>query len=1213
MKKLLIYLLCLTIFLQSGVSAYAVEITETTEENQLEEEKDVEQEEDEIAEEPETDRIENETVEESEADQIEGETAEESETEQTEKTKTEEQEAESEIEEVSVEEVSGEPESEETIEDEDPQYGRENGFLDEGFVGLETFSTSEKGYTHAAKFDGYTVNDVIDVSKFQGTIDWKEVKKSGIDYAFIRVGFRGYGESGSLNVDTYYAENLSGAIKAGLKVGVYFFSQAITTEEATEEAEYVLNLIEGYDISLPVVIDFEYASAADGLTGRLYNANLSKSTATKICKKFCAVVEKNGYTAMVYANKNMLENDLNASEIAKEYGVWLANYATSVSYEGEYDIWQYTQNGTVDGISGKVDKNFWYVEPEEPEIVIDTGHNVEIDDTLVNRIYGANRYSTCLAIAEAYKQELGVDKFDNVIIATGTEFADALSGSYLSYVKKAPILITNQKYMASVKAYIKNNLNQGGTIYVLGSTVAVPNEISTGLSDYTIKRLEGPSRYETNIAILKEANVTDEDILVCTGMEYADCLAAAATKKPILLVKNTLRDAQKEYLASLSGNKFYIIGSEAAVNTSIEAEIQAYGNTERIGGRTRHETSVLIAETFFENPTSIVLAYSYNFPDGLCGGPLAMSMNAPIILAQPGRETTAKEYAETYGIHKGSVLGSSSLIDDDTVRKILGRISEIEAEAELVAHTDGEVELIYETFVNEKSSADNNYYLIQTDSYSGKMIGSPIAIVEKNIEISIRVDNLEQERLKELIMNELVLAVKTESGTYEAINEPVGIRNPEAIASNTTEIFKASSKKGLQGINHADDGREVTDARYSNTKQTLFNLDLASVVGEKAGDGYVEYTYRGNTYCFSDCSALRSSIQTLNAGYEQYLYGNSDTTKVSVSLCLLLSYNTKNSYLIDPAARTYGHSYYMLNVREEKSRETLEALFLYLGEIFGQEDCYVTNWILGNEVNSSHSWNYSGNLQFDTYIECYAKAFKMLYNGVKAEKTGNTVSISLDNGWTAVPDTYSGKKTLDAFAEKINQENSNIEWSIAYHAYSYPLTRADFWNDSQNTTDSVSTKYISMKNIHVLTDYVAELEDTYKMDSGSIRVLLTEQGYSASAGSYTQAEALARGYYAAEFNDRIDAFIIRAVKDDPDEIKGGLYLGLMDSQDDKRIAFYTYEYMDSDLSEFYKTSAQETVSAVNYSDFNNAKKILCNTNWESMIPGFDESKLAAMK
>ena len=512
-------------------------------------------------------------------------------------------------------------------------------------------------------------------------------------------------------------------------------------------------------------------------------------------------------------------------------------------------------------------------------------------------------------------------------------------------------------------------------------------------------------------------------------------------------------------------------------------------------------------------------------------------------------------------------------------------------------------------------SADAFYYLVEVESY-GKEISAltPLYKFEKNIVLNEKII-FDSANAKKMMMNRVALAIKMDDGKYQLISNPVVISNPEALATNTTAIFKGTSKKGLQGITYAsyNGGSDIVDARNANTKHTLLNLDIASIVSTTQKSGYIAYPYKGKNYYFSNLSDMKANISSLNAGYKQYLNGNSGTTPVAVSLCLLLGYNAEDSYLIDPAARTSGHSYYLMNVREENARETLEALFLYLGETFGQENCYVSNWILGNEINSSKAWNYGGNLNFDTYMDCYTTTFRLLYNGVKSTKTGNTVCISLDNGWTAAPDTYAGKTTLDAFAKKIHQMNPNIDWSIAYHAYSYPLTRADFWNDYSNTTDNLSTKYISMRNINVLTNYAGALENTYGKKNGSIRVLLTEQGYSYGAGAEVQAQAIARGYYIAQFNDRIDAFIIRAVMDDKDETQGRLYFGLMNRLSEKRIAFYVYEYMDSDIDKFSKVSASGTVSSANYSKFNKAKEIVCNTNWSSIVPGFDKAKLANIK
>ncbi len=570
-----------------------------------------------------------------------------------------------------------------------------------------------------------------------------------------------------------------------------------------------------------------------------------------------------------------------------------------------------------------------------------------------------------------------------------------------------------------------------------------------------------------------------------------------------------------------------------------------------------------------------------------------------------------KYYADAYLTTKNGIKiyagGVNCSIQN--VTKNIGKISS----CEIVSGSRTNMTLRFGLDLENSVEKQKEYYVVETD-----LSGSVKELLRQKGEsgtVSLEVQISGKDGVNAALMDKFALAVKDANGNLKIASEATVISNPEAIAHNTETIFKGTSKKGLQGIAYAsyENGTDVTDARNANTKQTFLNLDLATVVSTYPKAGFTAYSYKGNTYYFSELSGLKKSIQSFNEGYKQYLYGNSDTTQVAVTLGLLLSYNSENSFLIDPAARTPGHAYYMLNVREERARETLEALFLYLGETFGASHCYVSNWVLGNEINSSRTWNYSGSLDFDTYMECYATAFRMLYNGVKSEKTGNTVCISLDNGWTAVPDTYAGKVTLDTFARKIYAQNPRINWSISCHAYSYPLTRADFWNDYSNTTDSLSTPYISMRNISVLTDYAGALENNYGKTRGSIRVLLTEQGYSYGAGAEQQAMAIARGYYMAEFNDRIDAFIIRAIVDDAAEMSGNLYFGLMNAQQEKRISFYTYEYMDSDLNQLKNTSASGVVSPVNYGKFNSAKNILCNTNWKSVIPGFNASKLTGIK
>jgi GH25 family lysozyme M1 (1,4-beta-N-acetylmuramidase) len=235
----------------------------------------------------------------------------------------------------------------------DPLYVCGSGYVEAEQFG-EGVPTSHEACTPRTLTEGETLRKGIDVSQFQGTIDWEAVAASGVEFAFIRVGYRGYGSAGTLCNDNYFKTNIEGALAAGIQVGVYMFSQAITVQEGIDEAQFVLDRIGGYDITLPLIIDYEYAAV--GL-GRLYNAHLSKTTATAICNAFVYTVQKAGYSGATYASKNFLLDQLNPSELSC---VWLAQWTANADYTGDYDFWQFSDCGVVDGIGGVVDLDFWF-------------------------------------------------------------------------------------------------------------------------------------------------------------------------------------------------------------------------------------------------------------------------------------------------------------------------------------------------------------------------------------------------------------------------------------------------------------------------------------------------------------------------------------------------------------------------------------------------------------------------------------------------------------------------------------------------------------------------------------------------------------------------------------------------------------------------------------------------------------------------------------
>lgn len=295
----------------------------------------------------------------------------------------------------------------------------------------------------------------------------------------------------------------------------------------------------------------------------------------------------------------------------------------------------------------------------------------------VSRLYEATRYETALQVAEEVRAETKTGRFDAVILTTGVKFADALSGSYLSSEKQAPILLIDKASAPKVIAYVNNNLASGGTVYVLGGSAAVSEDWLNSLKTDRIKRLSGKDRYETNVAILKECGVRTGEILVCTGSTFADSLSASAAKKPIFLVDQSLSASQKTYLNSLSGESYMIIGGEKAVSSNVATELRTYGTTSRISGTTRYETSVAVAKKYVENPKTAVVAYALDFPDGLCGGLLAAMKGAPVILSSEGNTAVAASYVAGVKMETAYVLGGSKRFTDTTIKAIFGNAAKI--------------------------------------------------------------------------------------------------------------------------------------------------------------------------------------------------------------------------------------------------------------------------------------------------------------------------------------------------------------------------------------------------------------------------------------------------------------------------------------------------------------------------------------------------------
>ena len=305
----------------------------------------------------------------------------------------------------------------------------------------------------------------------------------------------------------------------------------------------------------------------------------------------------------------------------------------------------------------------------EPSITVTSA---TIKGRMIDRLYGSDRYGTTTAVASRLRETIDPYKpYKCMVLVSGKNFPDALSGSFFASVHNAPLLLVSEGSRDRIYDYIVNNLEDGSTIYVLGGTGAVPDSCLEGLEPrYTVKRLYGKNRYDTNIAILKDLGIGSGRILVCTGENFADSLSASAVPYPMLLVKDKLNNDQKEFLKNLNNPQFFIIGGTGAVSETIAEELREYGTVEtRIYGKNRYETSLKIAQIFFLKPKYAVLATGKNFPDGLSGGPLAYHLHAPLILVDPKGNPDVAAYLEDIKVMEGYVLGGTGVVSQEVLEE----------------------------------------------------------------------------------------------------------------------------------------------------------------------------------------------------------------------------------------------------------------------------------------------------------------------------------------------------------------------------------------------------------------------------------------------------------------------------------------------------------------------------------------------------------------
>lgn len=480
------------------------------------------------------------------------------------------------------------------------------------------------------------------------------------------------------------------------------------------------------------------------------------------------------------------------------------------------------------------------------------------------------------------------------------------------------------------------------------------------------------------------------------------------------------------------------------------------------------------------------------------------------------------------------------------------------------------------TVSNYVKSSNGYYYLVYVDSNSGK-VKKTVGKVKKPEKAKGKITfKLNISGHPEYAQGKFAIGIKKSKSAYSVISPKSYVSNPEKLSTNTAAYFVPGTKKGIQ----ATDINELTDTK---SKTVFFNLYISDLM--RKDSGVETYKYNGKTYHFNGLYGYVYLVQQCNAK------GIQVTAQISIDRnASTQSFITGNS----PYAET---AYYGWNTDNSTTRQTMEAMFAYLGEKFGKNNCYISNWILGNEVNSASGYYYVGNVSFSKFISMYSEAFRCLYNAVKSSRGSSKVFICLDNCWNqknAFTICYSARSTLESFAAKISDMQKDVNWNLAYHAYNQPLSDSQFWsgaNASMFTGDANTTTFITMRNIQTLTDYV-------KNRFGSnTRIILSEQGFSSTyGGQANQAAAIALAYYKAACNPMIDAFIIRSYKDEAHEVAQGLAMGLKDANGKKKTAYNVFKNMDSSNSLKY------------------TEKVLKSQvgNWKSLVPGYSTGKISSM-
>lgn len=474
-------------------------------------------------------------------------------------------------------------------------------------------------------------------------------------------------------------------------------------------------------------------------------------------------------------------------------------------------------------------------------------------------------------------------------------------------------------------------------------------------------------------------------------------------------------------------------------------------------------------------------------------------------------------------------------------------------------------------------SDDKFYYLMEMNTYDRTLAeGSQHidrAYKDSRVELSAALNN---NSASSRLYKKFVVAVRMD-GKYVPVTTPKYITNPEAIAKHTSVYKTPASKKGLLVDPNKLRGNELDDL---GVKQAAYNIPVSRILGPSTSPHYatVYYTYNGNTYTFN------------GAVVAEYDLVFSTLTAKGITTTAIILNNCKGGYqhLTHPDARSGSSApYYMFNGEEQAGVEYMAAVGAFLADRYSDNTHgKVSNWVIANEINARKEWNYMAYTDIETYVAAYERAFRVFYTAIKSQSSTARVYMPIDQQWDRDiknNTNYDGRDVLDVFSRLV-KEKGDIDWGLSQHPYNVPLTEARTWKASKYIEHNSSSSMISMANIEVLVNYMHQ--DYLLSPSGEVRsILLSEQGYTSTAGEAYQAAAFAYAYYKCEYYEDIDGFLLNRQTDASEEVAQGLAFGLNHVGGGRRKQIYNvFKYIDTPQHAEYTDFAKNLIGISSWSE-----------------------------